>query len=110
VAEQMKELSAAEISFQDGDEFFAEEHEKYQELSEKMKAEGYSYEEIESLQNRYREKGKVIFAKDSEYKANLRLVGNLIAEMQQMEKQLSVTAITLKDTEKNMEENMQPKR
>jgi hypothetical protein len=113
VAEQMKELSAAEISFQDGDEFFAEEHEKYQELSEKMKAEGYSYEEIESLQNRYREKGKVIFAKDSEYKANLRLVGNLIAEMQQMEKQLSVTAISLKDTEiekKNMEENMQPKR
>ena len=54
IAEKMKELIPAEISFQNGDDFFCEEHEKWKDLEQQLKAQGYSYHEVQDLKEYYR--------------------------------------------------------
>ena len=54
IAEKMKELIPAEISFQNGDDFFCEEHEKWKDLEQQLKEQGYSYHEVQDLKEYYR--------------------------------------------------------
>lgn len=55
LAEQMTELEFAEEGYQSGDNYFASEHSQWIELSERLKAEGYSLEEVKKLREYYRE-------------------------------------------------------
>lgn len=54
IADSMKELVPAELSFQNGDMFFFEEHEKWQGLNNQLNEQGYSYEEVEKLRTYYK--------------------------------------------------------
>ena len=51
----MDELQTAETSFQNGDNFFLEEHNRWTELEKRLEEEGYTYEEIKKLREYYKE-------------------------------------------------------
>lgn len=53
-ADEMKELQAAHKAYKSGDDFFAEEEEKWVELEKFLRQEGYSYEEVTDLQEYYK--------------------------------------------------------
>ena len=53
-ADEMAALNPAEQSYQNGDEFFKEEHKRWQEISEDLKEYGYTYEEVENLRLNYK--------------------------------------------------------
>lgn len=55
IAEQMDLLQDAEKSFQNGDNFFIDEHRQWMELSQQLSDEGYSYDEIKKLREYYKE-------------------------------------------------------
>ncbi len=64
IAEQMDELQIAEVSFQKGDSFFLEEHNRWLELEQQLLAEGYSYEEIKKLRDYYKEQIAYVSSKE----------------------------------------------
>jgi hypothetical protein len=64
IADQMDELQTAEISFQNGDNFFSEEHNQWTELEKKLMAEGYTYEEIKNLREYYKEQIAYVSGKE----------------------------------------------
>jgi ABC-type sulfate/molybdate transport systems ATPase subunit len=64
IADQMDELQTAEISFQNGDNFFLEEHNQWTELEKKLMAEGYTYEEIKNLREYYKEQIAYVSGKE----------------------------------------------
>lgn len=64
IAEQMDLLEGAEKCFQNGDNFFEEEHRQWIELSGKLLDEGYSYEEIKKLRAYYKEQTAYVSNKE----------------------------------------------
>ena len=54
IAAEMGELTECEHAYQNGDDFFEEDHIRYCELKEKLKERGYSYEEIVKLKEYYK--------------------------------------------------------
>jgi hypothetical protein len=64
IADQMDELQTAEISFQNGDNFFSEEHNQWTELEKQLMAEGYTYEEIKNLREYYKEQIAYVSGKE----------------------------------------------
>jgi hypothetical protein len=55
IANQMDKLQAAENCFQNGDNFFLEEHNQWTELEKQLMTEGYTYVEIKKLREYYKE-------------------------------------------------------
>ena len=55
LADQMKSVEAAELSYQAGDMFFEEEHRQWMILQEELKKRGYSIDEVEMLRLHYKE-------------------------------------------------------
>ncbi len=64
IASQMDDLQTAEISFQNGDNFFLEEHTQWIELARQLEAEGYTYEEIRKLREYYKEQIAYVSSKE----------------------------------------------
>lgn len=52
--DEMKELQCAETAYQNGDYYFATEHNQWTELESKLSNEGYTFEEVVKLQEHYR--------------------------------------------------------
>lgn len=52
--DEMKELECAETAYQNGDYYFATEHNQWTELESKLSNEGYTFEEVVKLQEHYR--------------------------------------------------------
>ncbi len=77
IAEQMDELQSAEKSFQNGDDFFLEEHKMWTELDKKLAEEGYSYDEVKNLREYYREQTALMGNKERAATKELNL-GNAI--------------------------------
>lgn len=55
IAEELEKLELSEKSFVNGDNFFIDEHEQWISLLQKLKDEGYSYDEVLSLRAYYKE-------------------------------------------------------
>ena len=64
VANQMDELQMAETSFQNGDNFFREEHILWMQLAQQLDDEGYTYEEIKKLREYYKEQIAYVSSKE----------------------------------------------
>ena len=54
-ADEMQELKPAEQSYIQGDEFFEDEHIKWEMLNQKLLSQGYTLEEVETLRKHYKE-------------------------------------------------------
>lgn len=59
-ADSMEKLRLAELSFQNGDTYFLEEHQKWGELLKQLEKAGYTMEELVTLKQYYREEAKRI--------------------------------------------------
>ena len=55
IADEMQELKPAEQSYIQGDEFFEDEHIKWEMLKQKLLSQGYSLDEVEALRKHYKE-------------------------------------------------------
>ena len=80
IADKMSELAPAEKSYQAGDEFFAEEHGRYQALEEQLRSEGYSLEETETLRKKYKDRGSGIYRRQREISRRLKMSVEMIME------------------------------
>ncbi len=54
IAKEMSDYAEAEECFLDGDSYFKDEHECWEKLASKLKAQGYSYDEVLKLKEYYR--------------------------------------------------------
>lgn len=64
IADAMQELVPAENCFQQGDNFFADEHQQWMNLSTQLEDEGYSLEEVEQLRLYYKEQFRIVSSKE----------------------------------------------
>jgi hypothetical protein len=64
IADAMQEIAPAENCYQNGDTFFAEEHQQWMELSRQLEEEGYSLEKTEKLRSYYREQFSQVSRKE----------------------------------------------
>ena len=81
IAEQMDSLEGAEKSFQNGDNFFSEEHTQWTELSKQLLDEGYSYEEIKNLRAYYKEQIAYVTARERASAKELNLAKTIWRDM-----------------------------
>ena len=81
IAEQMDSLEGAEKSFQNGDNFFSEEHMQWTELSKQLLDEGYSYEEIKKLRAYYKEQIAYVTARERASVKELNLAKTIWRDM-----------------------------
>ena len=81
IAEQMDSLEGAEKSFQNGDNFFSEEHTQWTELSKQLLDEGYSYEEIKKLRAYYKEQIAYVTARERASAKELNLAKTIWRDM-----------------------------
>ena len=80
MADRLQHLEPAELSFQDGDTFFSEEHKEYVELSEKLKSEGYSHKEVCEFRTHYEVKMRELKNASIEISRELHLADELMDE------------------------------
>ena len=84
VAEQ-KELEEIESCYKRGELLFEEEHKRYGELSQKLKKEGYSVEQIEALQLHYRNEIARIREQEQAVRKEERIAKRLLEELRSAE-------------------------
>lgn len=63
-ADEMQELKPAEQSYIQGDEFFEDEHIKWEMLNQKLLSQGYTLDEVEALRKHYKEEYSQACAKE----------------------------------------------
>ena len=64
IADEMQELKPAERSYIQGDEFFEDEHIKWEMLKQKLLSQGYTLDEVEALRKHYKEEYSQACAKE----------------------------------------------
>lgn len=64
IADEMQELKPAEQSYIQGDEFFEDEHIKWEMLKQKLLSQGYTLDEVEALRKHYKEEYSQACAKE----------------------------------------------
>ena len=82
-ADKMKELECAEIAYQNGDDYFEGEHRKWMELESKLKAEGYNFTEVVTLQEHYRKQIADVNAKIAATKKEWSLGDSILREYEE---------------------------
>ena len=81
IAEEMSKLVSAEEAYNLGDDFFIEEHKKWNELSELLKGQGYSYMEVEVLKSYYKEQKDATYNNVRKLSKELRLGERILGEL-----------------------------
>ena len=81
VADAMQELKPAESCFQNGDAFFADEHEQWLILKKQLEEEGYSLEEVEQLQLYYKEQFRLVSSKEKAVFKELNLGKSILRDV-----------------------------
>lgn len=73
LADDMKELLPAEKAYQQGDDFFLNEHQEFLMYERQLTEQGYSYEEVENLREYYRKKAAETKQKETVISRELRI-------------------------------------
>ena len=81
--DRLEELNAAEVSFNDGDDFFAKEHEEYQQIIKDVAEAGYSVEELSLLRGHYKEQSIVFQEEYKRINKEIRIAESLIREQEE---------------------------
>lgn len=80
-SDEMKELHPAEMAYQQGDEFFREEHEKWEELEKALREQGYTYEEVQDLRIYYTKQIQECTKKEKAVSAAKRMGEQILKEV-----------------------------
>ncbi|MGN0154177.1 MAG: relaxase/mobilization nuclease domain-containing protein [Lachnospiraceae bacterium] len=113
IAEDMEKLLPAENSFQNGDNFFMEEHASYEALKAQLAKEGYTYEEVLNLKEHYRSKAAKIRDQGKAVAKDLSVGKGIMAELEKEteERLRNMQQTKCKEEQVNKEvEVKQPKR
>lgn len=122
MAEDMKELEPAEHAYQSGDTFFTEEHEQWATLEHQLQAQGYTYEEVVSLREFYKNEIRRTAQKASAVIKELNLAKSVLrdsvkadgaepaAEKKEEIEEKSQEKIQQKTEQKTRESSKQPKK
>lgn len=103
VQKQMAEYKICEEEYQRGDAFFQDEHEMWVTLEDKLKEQGYSYEEVEQLREHYRKEYARVCVQEGEIKKQLRIVKSILKDTE------TETQGKMEEKEKRLEKE-QPQR
>lgn len=79
---KMEDLGEGEQSYQAGDTFFLEEHEKYVSLQEELRKEKYSPEEIYRIKDHFREQAAAVQKKERAVKKELAVAKHIREEQE----------------------------
>ena len=110
IAGQMDMLEGAEKCFQNGDNFFIEEHRQWMELTKKLSEEGYSYEEIKKLRAYYKEQIAYVSNREWASAKELNLAKAIWKDMVSDEARLSEEKERIPDKTEERTNNKQPLR
>lgn len=77
---QMKRIKEAKQCYEQGDLFFKEEYEEWNRYREQLKKQGYSYEEVEILQEHYRGKYRLLSEKEKVIYQELKVGEGILEE------------------------------
>ena len=110
IAGQMDMLEGAEKCFQNGDNFFMEEHRQWMELTKKLSEEGYSYEEIKKLRAYYKEQIAYVSNRERASAKELNLAKAIWKDMVSDEASLSEEKERIPDKTEERTNNKQPLR
>lgn len=110
IAGQMDMLEGAEKCFQNGDNFFMEEHRQWMELINKLSEEGYSYEEIKKLRAYYKEQIAYVSNRERASAKELNLAKAIWKDMVSDEASLSEEKERIPDKTEERTNNKQPLR
>ena len=90
IRDSMETLYEREQAYQNGDEFFQEEHELWTKYEEQLKAQGYSYEEVIKLQEHYNGEIARLRKLELEVRKELRVVESLVKELDEVEREMEI--------------------
>ena len=110
IAGQLDMLECAEKCFQNGDNFFIEEHRQWMELTKKLSEEGYSYEEIKKLRAYYKEQIAYVSNREWASAKELNLAKAIWKDMVSDEASLSEEKERIPDKTEERTNNKQPLR
>ena len=80
VQKQMSEYKICEEEYQRGDAFFGDEHEVWVSLEDKLKEQGYSYQEVEALREHYRKEYARVRVQEAEIRKQLQIAKTILKE------------------------------
>ena len=81
--ERLEELNAAEITFQNGDSFFADEHKEYEGIVSEIKKDGYSVDKVMEIREAYKQKTVAFREEAKEISREIRIAKSLVQEEEQ---------------------------
>ena len=76
----MSEYKICEEEYQRGDAFFRDEHEVWVSLEDKLKGQGYSYQEVEALREHYRKEYARVRVQEAEIRKQLQIAKTILKE------------------------------
>ena len=80
--ERINTLSYAERAYKEGDTFFEDEHQEYSKLTDDIKNEGYSIEELETLKTTYKDKTTKLSEEYASVNKTYRIAERIIKEQE----------------------------
>lgn len=81
VMEELLDLKEFENCFKRGEELFSKEHERWGELTDKLKREGYTMESLQMIKAHYRNEIAAVSIKEKEITKAERIAGRLLTEL-----------------------------
>ena len=97
MAEQMGRLENAHAAFTNGDAFFEKEEQQWQDNEKQLAEAGYRYEEIQALQEHFRERIAEVIRKDAAIKRELACGNSILYENMPQEGEITPTEREEKD-------------
>lgn len=76
-------MTPAEVSFNNGDEFFVKEHQEYQNIINEIKAAGYTIDELSLLRGHYKEQSVEFQEEYKRINKEIRIAESLIREQEE---------------------------
>ena len=105
ITDRIDQLEPAELAYQDGDDFFKEEHRESEALKKKLEDQGYSYDDVKKLEEHYQSelaRYRDIFKSINK---ELRICGELVDEVvaydREQERQRAMKQASLTEEEPN---------
>ena len=106
IADKMDELMCANEAYVGGDEYFYEEHKTWQEMNEELKQQGYTYEEVKSLKEHYKNEIAKVNGKAAVIKKEMWYADSVIQDITYSKSE----ELTKKEIKDNKDIRVQPKR
>lgn len=78
--DRLEQIHAAEVTFQNGDSFFADEHKEYESITNEINKEGYSIEKLTGIREEYMQKTTAFRTEVKEINREIRIAKSLIME------------------------------